>query len=115
MTPLQVTKNYVELSNNGKLDLIAELIDLNATYSSENVGMHYGLEAILQMKAKFFSNLLEHHWDVLEYELIQDRIIRFRFNFIGKDQKGIEIKKSGIETVVVNLQNKIQHVEVKNI
>ncbi|MCA1480894.1 hypothetical protein, partial [Bradyrhizobium sp. NBAIM08] len=115
MTPLEITKKYVDLSNDGQISLIANLLDNNATYSSENVGIHYGKEAILQMKNKFFAGLTHHHWEVLEYDQIKDQIIGFQYKFTGKNLNGDEIKKSGYEIVVINLEGYIQHVEVKNL
>ncbi len=45
---------------------------------------------------------------------IKQNIVRFEFHFLGKDTSGNPISKSGVETVVVNSNGKIVHVEVVN-
>ncbi len=67
MNPIEIVKKYVELSNLAHIDEIAFLLDEEATYSSQNVGMHYKKEKILEMKKAFFAGLSEQNWEVNEY------------------------------------------------
>ena len=112
MSPIETTKKYVDLENSGDLDAVAKLFAEEATYSSSNLGIFFGISSIMEMKRSFFAGLSEFHWQVPGYEEIKPGVVEFSFSFAGRSASGEEIKREGEEIVVVNSRGQIQHVQV---
>lgn len=114
MNSVDIVKQYVHLSNLGQIEDIALLLDDNAIYTSDNVGIHFRKENLLQMKRRFFSNLREQHWEVSRYDEVKPNIIEFEFRLSARTINGEVIDKPGVETVVVSDNGKIIFIAVKN-
>ncbi len=114
MNPVETVRRYVSLSNQGDVDAIAELIDEHAVYSSQNVGIHYKKQNILEMKRRFFGGLRSQHWEVKEYTETMPGVVQYEFWLEAMGVDGSRINKSGSETVIVNSKGKIVYVDVRN-
>lgn len=112
-SPIEIAKKYFELSNQGDLNAIKILIDPNATYSSENTGLHFGKINIMTMKENFFSQYDHLFWQIHKIEEVKHNITLFDFTLEMKKNAHTEYRK-GIEYVIVNDNQLIQHIEVKN-
>ncbi len=113
MDETEVARTYVEFSNSGDLDAIAQLLELEATYSSKHTGLYYGKASIMRMMVDFFAKYTERSWEVLEYRKVKDGIVEFDFEFSGIDIEGEEVQRSGKELIVVSRAGLIRHVEVR--
>ena len=109
----ELAKLYFELSNQKKLDEISSLIDGQATYSSDNTGLHFGRTAIMQMMTKFFDAFSELAWQIDSIRELDVNIVEIQFSFQGKKKSGEELAKQGIERIVV-VDGFLRHIEVRN-
>ena len=113
MTTQETVQKYFDLSNKRDLKGIEELLQDDATYSSDNVGVHYGKEAIMAMKENFYGSFKTMHWEVHTMEETAPHVIRGTFTFTGTNTDGEERNRDGIENVVA-VDGKVRHVEVRN-
>ncbi len=111
-SPLAITTLYFELSNAGNLSAIETLIHPQATYSSVNQGLFYGLTDIMDMMASFFAQHQRLNWRIDETLKVTDFITEIKFTFEGTDTAGKAVKRSGVERVVV-VDGLIRHIEVR--
>ena len=56
MSPIATVQHYFDLSNNRNLEKVFKLFALEATYSSDNTGLHFGISDIRDMMQNFFEN-----------------------------------------------------------
>ena len=116
MTALEVARHYFALSNQRDLTAISDLFSEDATYSSDNTGVHYGRTAIMSMVRTFFTDFPELHWTVLsETEMSQPEIIQFKFRCAYEDAEGNSGQREGLETMVIDHQGLLRHVEERNL
>ena len=113
MSVLDVTRQYFELSNRRDLEKIFSMFSEDATYSSENTGLYFGLEDIRSMVTNFYSNFPYLHWEIHSIEETTPNIAEVVFTLTAKDTSGNEIIRPGIERVVV-VDEELRHVEVRN-
>ena len=111
---VQIAKHYFDLSNNGNLEEIEKLFTPSSTYSSSNTGVYLGADQIMEMQRGFFANFETIGWDVHSVEEVKPGVILFDFTFSGKTLAGEEVRRPGLEYVVV-YNGKLQHVEVRNL
>jgi len=114
MTALEVTKKYFELSNNRRLDEVFVLFAEDATYSSDNTGLYFGVSEIRQMMTGFFNSFPELFWEATTIEEVKPNIVEVSFTLKSTDKTGKQASTSGIERVVV-VNDKIRHIEVRNV
>ena len=76
--------HYFELSNDWDIEGISRLLNEYVSYSSDNVWLHFGKEAILDMKKKFFWGLRSQNWDIQKIEEISENIFRIEFLFTAE-------------------------------
>ena len=113
MSPLERAQEYFDLSNKGDLEAIAEMFDANATYSSDNTGVYFGESQIMDMARPFYASFKTLCWNVHDVKEIRPNVVLFNFTFKG-EQENKTIAKDGLEYVIINNENLIQHVEVRN-
>ncbi len=113
MSPLALAKHYFELSNKSDLDAIRALMTESTTYSSENTGLHLGVDQIMAMQENFHGSFEILCWHVREVEEIKPGVVRFEFLLSGKRKSGEAVCQAGIEHIVVH-EGKLQHIEVRN-
>lgn len=113
MNPIETAKKYFELSNQRKLEAIPSLLHEDATYSSDNTGLHYGVEAIMEMMTRFYANFPKLHWTIDAIDEIRPHIVEIDFILTATDSNGREITRSGIERIVIS-DSVIKHIEVRN-
>ena len=114
MTTHAVTEKYFELSNASKLDEVFLLFASDATYSSDNTGLFFGLEDIKEMMTNFFASFPKLHWEVHSIELKSEHIAEVEFTLRAHNKVGETIERRGIERLVV-VAEKIRHIEVRNL
>ena len=113
MTAAAVAENYFALSNARELESVFDLFTADATYSSDNTGLYYGVADIRRMMTAFFEAHPYLHWEVHALNLSTDHIVEIKFTLTARDSNGEEIIRPGIERIVIT-QGKIRHVEVRN-
>ena len=106
--------HYFELSNAWDIEAISSLLDETVSYSSDNVWLHFGKEAILDMKKKFFWGLKTQNWDIKKLEEISDNIFRIKFLFTAETLNWETIFRPGVESIIVH-EWQLRHIEVRNI
>ena len=112
MNNTQIALKYFEVSNVSNFEEIEKLFHENITYSSQNTGLYVWVANIIEMQKKFhgsFESLEWKLWEVLEKKLW---IVRVDFEFIWL-KPWEEIRFSWIEYIIV-VDEKIQHIEIKN-
>jgi len=112
MNPIELTKYYFEISNKSDFYEIKKLLEPNTTYSSQNIGLYLGVDSIIDMQKKFHWSFEKLEWKILKIVEEKEWIVRIEFDFVGL-KEWEDIKSSGIEYVIV-LDEKIQHIEIKN-
>ena len=111
--PTQVTQRYFDLSNQRNLTEIFALFAEDATYSSDNTGLYFGLPAIREMVTAFYESFPYLHWEIHAMQESSSHIAEVEFTLTARDHEGSEIIRPGIERVVV-ADGLIRHVEVRN-
>ena len=111
MEALQIAREYFELSNQADLDTIEQLFLPTSTYSSSQ-GLFFGPSDIMAMMRGFFASHLSLHWTIDSARELTPHIVEIEFSFQGRDKKGNEILRRGLERVVVH-GDRIQHIEVR--
>lgn len=113
MSATEVTQLYFDLSNERNLERIFMLFAEDATYSSDNTGLYFGIASIKEMVAGFYDNFPSLHWEIHKLEQTSPNIAEVSFTLTATDKDGHDITRPGIERVVV-VGGKIRHVEVRN-
>lgn len=113
LTPLETAKLYFELSNSADVRAVEDLFTEASTYSSQNTGIYFGREDIIEMQRVFHGKFSSLQWSVNSVEEVKPGVILFDFNFMGETLGGERVKIFGLEYVVV-YKGKIQHIEVRN-
>lgn len=112
MFSIKLTKCYFELSNESNFPEITKLFHVNATYSSQNTWLYLWVKDIIDMQKIFHWSFEKLEWQLNEISEEKPWIVRVDFDFSGiKDWEQIHF--SGIEYVVV-VDDKIQHIEIRN-
>ena len=113
MSPLATVQHYFDLSNNRDLEKVFKLFALDATYSSDNTGLYFGISDIRDMMQKFFDHYPELHWEIHSIQETTPQIIELDFTLRGTDTRGEKIIRPGIERIVV-VSEQLRHIEVRN-
>ncbi len=113
MSPLATVQHYFDLSNNRDLEKVFKLFALDATYSSDNTGLYFGISDIRNMMQKFFDHYPELHWEIHSIQETTPQIVELNFTLRGTDTRGEKIIRPGIERIVV-VSEQLRHVEVRN-
>ena len=113
MSPLATVQHYFDLSNNRDLEKVFKLFALDATYSSDNTGLYFGISDIRDMMQKFFDHYPELHWEIHSIQETTPHIIELDFTLRGTDTRGEKIIRPGIERIVV-VSEQLRHIEVRN-
>lgn len=108
-----LAKHYFELSNQRDLPALQNLLTASTTYSSQNTGVHLGVEQIMKMKREFYGSFKEMNWEIHTVQEIRPGVVEFDFTFSGTTLEGEEVVRPGIEYVIV-YDGKLQHIEVRN-
>ena len=113
MSALSIAKEYFRLSNERDLNAIANMFAEDATYSSDNRGLYFGREDIMQMVQGFFGSFPELGWEIDASEEKTEHIVEIAFTFTGRDKHGQAVSRQGLESLVIQ-GDKIRHVDVRN-
>lgn len=108
---LQIAREYFELSNQADLDTIEALFLPTSTYSSSQ-GLFFGPPDIMAMMRGFFASHISLHWTIDSARELTPHIVEIEFSFQGRDPKGNNILRRGLERVVVR-GGRIHHIEVR--
>ncbi|MEC7893428.1 MAG: nuclear transport factor 2 family protein [Pseudomonadota bacterium] len=106
-----LTEKYFALSNDRDLTSIFTLLNPEATYSSNNTGLFYGVNDIRKMMTAFFADHPYIHWTILELRELSDHITEVDFTVISTDREGDQAERSGLERIVA-ASGTIRHIEV---
>jgi len=110
---IELTRNYVTLSNDHNLPFIQPLFADDATYHSAYFGEYKGSTAIHAMMASFFTRFSDAHWEVAEYRGIEDNGVEFAFVMTGLDgSSGERVIRQGIERIYFTPDGLIKHIAV---
>lgn len=111
---IDLAKSYVELSNKHNLKDITPMFAVNATYHSSYFGTFSGVGAIDKMMTGFFTRFPDVYWDVVEYQLTDDKTVAFAFVMTGTDAATAEpVKRNGLEQISFTSDGLISHIEVQ--
>ncbi len=113
MNNIALVQHYFDLSNNRDLENIFELFALNATYSSDNTGLYFGISDIRGMMQGFYDTYPDLRWEIHSIEETTSEIVTLNFTLRGTDTQGKKIIRAGIERIVV-VDEQLWHVEVRN-
>jgi len=113
MAAAEITQRYFTLSNARDLSAIFSLFAPDATYSSDNTGLHYGIDAIKGMTEKFFKQFPYLNWEVHSLIETTPNTVEIEFTLHATNTEGIRVQRPGIERIVV-ADGLIRHVEVRN-
>lgn len=105
-----MASHYFNLSNKADLETIAHLFMDTSTYSSTQ-GLFFGRDDIMSMMTLFFSSHQSLVWTIDKSCELNAHIAQVEFSFLGRNSKGNEIQRRGIEHIVTH-SGKIQHIEV---
>jgi len=111
-TAEDISRRYFELSNAAKLNDIAELFEVEATYSSDHTGLYFGLHDIMAMMTAFFQNHQSLHWQINQLRNLSDEMVEIEFTLQRTTAGGEQQTTQGIERLVIN-QGLIRHIEVR--
>lgn len=106
-----LTEEYFALSNDRDLTSIFTLLNPEATYSSNNTGLFYGVNDIRKMMTAFFADHPYIHWTIPELRELSDHITEVDFTVISTDREGDQAERSGLERIVA-ASGTIRHIEV---
>ena len=113
MSPIATVQHYFDLSNNRNLEKVFKLFALEATYSSDNTGLYFGISDIRDMMQNFFDNYPKLHWEIHSIQETTSQIVELNFTLRGTDTQGEKIIRPGIERIVV-VDEHLRHIEVRN-
>jgi hypothetical protein len=111
---IAIAKRYFELSNNRELNSIPKLFCNEIIYSSDNTGVYFGKDNVMQMMDTFFSKFKFLNWKINSIELIKDLTVEIYFILKTVDNEGNEFEKKGIERLII-YDHLIKYIEVRNI
>ena len=111
-TAEQISRRYFELSNAARLNDIAELFEVEATYSSDHTGLYFGLHDIMAMMADFFQNHRTLQWQIDQLHNLSNEMVEIEFTLQRTTAGGEQQTTQGIERLVIN-QGLIRHIEVR--
>ena len=106
-----LTEQYFALSNDRDLTSIFTLLNPEATYSSNNTGLFYGVNDIRKMMTAFFADHPYIQWTILELRELSEHITEVDFTVVSTDREGNQTERSGLERIVV-ASGAIRHIEV---
>lgn len=112
MDEQKIVEKYFEVSNQSNFEEIKNLFNENITYSSQNTGLYVGISSILEMQKSFHNSFENLNWKILNISREKEHIYLVEFEFIG-EKEDETIQFIGDEYVIV-LDNKIQHIEIRN-
>ncbi len=107
-----ITQLYFELSNAGNLSAIEALIYPQATYSSANTGLYYGVTDIMTMMTAFFKSQHSLKWHIDSITALTEYITEVHFTCNSTDTSGKATERTGVERIVV-VGGLIRHIEVR--
>lgn len=113
MNPLQIARQYFDLSNQSDFEGIKKLFTDSTTYSSANTGIYLGQADIMEMQQKFHGEFESLHWEINSINEVKPDIVLIDYSFAGKKLSGEKVENSGLEHVVI-YQGTIQHIEIRN-
>jgi len=111
---IEIAEKYFDMSNERKLDLIPNLFHSEIVYSSDNTGLYFGRDNVMEMMTSFFNKFKLLNWKIDSIDRIKDCIVEIRFTLSMVDLTGTKITKEGIERIII-IDNLIRHIEVRNI
>ena len=106
-----LTEECFALSNDRDLTSIFTLLNPEATYSSNNTGLFYGVNDIRKMMTAFFADHPYIPWTILELRELSDHITEVDFTVISTNREGDQAERSGLERIVA-ASGTIRHIEV---
>lgn len=112
MNSIAIARKYFEVSNKSDFVEIWKLLSDTTTYSSQNTWLYLWVESILEMQQEFHDSYESLKWEIQDICEENPWIVRVEFDFIGIKQWE-EITFSWIEYIIV-VQDKIQHIEIRN-
>lgn len=112
MTPIAQTKAYFKLSNERRLDEIPRLFHKKAIYSSDNTGLYFGLDAIMEMMHGFFTMNPEIHWQINNIKEVKASVVEVVFTATGVTAEAQPFMREGIERLVIE-NGLIRYIEVR--
>lgn len=113
MTADAIASTYLACSNTRDLESVFALFAADATYSSDNTGLYFGVHDISEMMTAFFEAFPYLHWEVHSLTALSDHIVEIEFTLKARNSVNEELVRSGTERIVVSC-GKIRHVEVRN-
>ena len=113
MTAGAIASAYFALSNARDLESIFAMFAADATYSSDNTGLYFGIQDIRKMMTAFFEAYPSLHWEVHSRTALSDHIVEIQFTLKARNSANEELVRPGTERIVVS-GGKIAHVEVRN-
>ncbi|MFZ1851412.1 MAG: nuclear transport factor 2 family protein [Nitrosomonas sp.] len=97
---IELTKRYVDLSNQRDLAQIQTMFAADSVYHSAFFGEYQGSQAIHTMMCNFFDRFLDAYWEIDEYRIIADNGVAFNFVMTGTDLSSGEcVKRLGLEKI----------------
>ena len=106
-----LTEEYFALSNDRDLTSIFTLLNPEATYSSNNTGLFFGVNDIRKMMTAFFADHPYIQWPILELRELSEHISEVDFTVVSTDREGDQTEHSGVERIVA-ASGTIRHIEV---
>jgi hypothetical protein len=106
-----LTEEYFALSNDRDLTSIFTLLNPEATYSSNNTGLFFGVNDIRKMMTAFFADHPYIKWTILELRELSEHITEVDFMVVSTDREGDQTERSGLERIVA-ASGTIRHIEV---
>ena len=106
-----LTEEYFALSNDRDLTSIFTLLNPEATYSSSNTGLFYGVDDIRAMMTAFFADHPYIQWTILELRELSEHITEVDFTVVSTDREGDQTERSGLERIVA-ASGAIRHIGV---
>ena len=113
MTADAIASNYFALSNARDLESVFALFAADATYSSDNTGLYFGIQDIRAMMTAFFEAFPSLRWEIHSLTALSDHIVEIEFTLKAKNNANEELVRQGTERLVIS-GGKIRHVEVRN-
>ncbi len=110
---IEIAERYFALSNRSNLAEISKMFSGQSTYSSASMGVYLGVSQIMEMMTRFHDSFKSLKWDIAGVRELRPGVVELDFTFQGVTKDGQDIRKSGLEYIVVS-NDMIQHVEVRN-
>ena len=106
-----LAEEYFALSNDRDLTSIFTLLNPEATYSSNNTGLFFGVNDIRKMMTAFFADHPYVHWTILGLREFSEHITEVDLTVVSTDREGDQTERSGLERIVA-ASGTIRHIEV---